>query len=84
MEIYLLYFFKALAIRKVMGGGGGVGGRSKSIKKKSSNLRNIQNLPCHQNRKNPISGEDGELHLKKVRVITQQNQEVDSVNPTWR
>ena len=77
MEIYLLCFFKALAIRKVMGG------RSKSIKKIKV-LRNIQNLPCHQHKKNPISGEDGELHLKKVRVITQQNQEVDSVNPTWR
>ena len=42
-------------------------------------MRNIQNLPCHQHKKNPISGEDGELHLTKVRVITQQNQEVDSV-----
>ena len=29
MEIYLLYFFKALAIRKVMGGGGVGGGGQK-------------------------------------------------------
>ena len=67
MEIYLLCFFKALAIRKVMrwGGGGGGGGRSKSIKKNPVKvLRNIQNLPCHQHKKNPISGKDGELHLK--------------------
>ena len=54
-----------------------MGGRSKSIKKNPVKvLRNIQNLPCHQHKKNPIPGEDGELHLKKVRVITQQNQEI--------
>ena len=48
-------------------------------------LRNIQNLPCHQYKKKPIPSEDGELHLKKLsRVITQQNQEIDLVNPTWR
>ena len=80
MEIYLLCFFKALAIRKVMGWGQ----KQRHKKNPVKVLRNIQNLPCHQHKKNPISGEDGELHLKKVRVITQQNQEVDSVNPTWR
>ena len=58
---------------------------AKTLKKKKVKvLRNIQNLPCHQHKKNHISSEDGELHLKKVRIITQQNQEVDSVNPTWR
>ena len=42
-------------------------------------------LPSAQ-KKNPITGEDGDLpfHLKKLRVIIQQNQEIDSVNPTWR
>ena len=86
MEIYLLCFFTGLAIRKVMGEGwGGGGSRIQSIKKNPVKVfRNIQNLPCHQHKKNPIPGEDGELHLKKVRVITRQNQEIDSVNPTWR
>ena len=64
MEIYLLCFFKALAIRKVMGWGA----EAKAFKKNPVKvLRNIQNLPCHQHKKNPISGEDGELHLKKVK-----------------
>ena len=66
--------------------GGGEGGGQKQKKKNPVKvLRNIQNLPCHQHKKNPIPGEDGQLHLKKLsRVITQQNQEIDSVNPTWR
>ena len=66
-----------------MGGGGG--GAKAEKKNPVKVLRNIQNLPCHQHKKNPIPGEDGQLHLKKLsRVITQQNQEIDSVNPTWR
>ena len=80
MEIYLLCFFKALAIRKVMG----CGAEAKALKKSSKSFEKYTKSALPLAQKNPISGEDGELHLKKVRVITQQNQEVDSVNPTWR
>ena len=81
MEIYLLCFFKALAIRKVMGWGE----EAKALKKKSSkSFEKYTKFALPSAQKNPISGEDGESHLKKVRVITQQNQEVDSVNQTWR
>ena len=80
MEIYLLCFFKALAIRKVMGWEE----EAKALKKSSKSFEKYTKFALPSAQKNPISGEDGELHLKKVRVITQQNQEVDSVNPTWR
>ena len=81
--------FKGIAIRKVMGRGEGRGGgwvqKHKTIYS-SKSLSKIQNLPCHQQKKNPITGEDGDLpfYLKKLRVIIEQNQEIDSVNLTWR
>ena len=50
MEIYLRCFFKALAIRKVMGWGE----EAKALKKNPVKvLRNTQNLPCHQHKKIP-------------------------------
>ena len=66
-------------------GGGGEGGqKQKRISSKSFEKYSKSALPSAQ-KKNPIPGEDGELHLKKLsRVITQQNQEIDLVNPTWR
>ena len=65
---------------------GGEGGGGKSRKKKSSkSFEKYSKSALPSAQKNPIPGEDGQLHLKKLsRVITQQNQEIDSVNPTWR
>ena len=62
----------------------GWGEEAKALKKSSKSFEKYKKFALSSAQKNPISGEDGELHLKKVRVITQQNQEVDSVNPTWR
>ena len=63
-----------------MGGGG-----QKQKKNSSNSFEKYSKSTLPSAQKNPIPGEDGELHLKKLsRVITQQNQEIDLVNPTWR
>ena len=63
----------------------GWGEEAKALKKSSKSFEKYKKFALSSAQKNPIPGEDGELHLKKLsRVITQQNQEIDLVNPTWR